>query len=632
MLQILRRKAQSTFVQIIVVVIALVFIFWGVGDMSNSRQAALVVNGEEISFQQFQQAYDRAYQRVADQFGGNLPKGLADTLNIKQQVINQLVQTTLLRQGAEEMGIVVSGEEIREVIENMVQFQEDGAFNMERYKTLLAANRMAPTKFEASMRFDRISEVAAREIGNFSAVATDFEVEQIYSEMNEKVALKYVEIKPELFEKDVVPDDASLSEWFNAVKDNYKTDPQLKLKYLPFVFSEIGEKIEVDEAKIIDYYENNLENFKIAEQRHARHILLKAGDDDPEEVHSQKAAAAEDIRSKALAGSDFADLAKEYSEGPSKDNGGDLGFFSAGRMVPAFDNAVFNMAPGDISEVVKTRFGYHIIYLEEIKPAGTRNRDEARAEIIRNLQQKEAEALAFQVANDAYEGIIAAGSLDKYAESQPGSDIRTTDFFTKATAPAILKQDSQFLNAAFNLNKGELSSLIKGQSGYVILFAEDIQEPEIPSFAAIKDTLTTDYKQEKAREIAKTVATDMLAALRSGNQQSIESASADSSLVVMESGFLGRSDKNSSSNFPSELFDSAFLLSSSSPLPENPGQVGDNYYVYIFSERQLPTAPENTEELAEYKNNLLQFKQQQLLSAWLRHMEIDADITKHQSL
>ena len=154
MLQLLRNKAQSTFIQIIVVIIALVFIFWGVGtNMMGSREAALLVNNEEISFQEFQQAYDRAYQRLSDQFGGNIPKGLAETLGIKQQVINQLIQTSLLRQGAGEMGIIVSGEEIQAIIKDMVQFQENGVFSMERYKAVLSSNRMAPSKFEASMQF-----------------------------------------------------------------------------------------------------------------------------------------------------------------------------------------------------------------------------------------------------------------------------------------------------------------------------------------------------------------------------------------------------------------------------------------------------------------------------------------------
>ncbi len=228
MLQILRRKAQSTFIQIIVVIIALVFIFWGVGtNMMGSREAAILVNDEEVSFQEFQQAYDRAYQRFSDQFGGNVPKGLAETLGIKQQVINQLIQTTLLRQGAEQMGIIISGEEIQAIIKEMVQFQNNGVFSLEQYKTVLASNRLAPSKFEASMRYDKLSETAAREIGNFVTVATDFEVQNIFSQTNKTVSLNYLTISPSSFSDKIETNDKILSDWLETVKEQYKTEPQL---------------------------------------------------------------------------------------------------------------------------------------------------------------------------------------------------------------------------------------------------------------------------------------------------------------------------------------------------------------------------------------------------------------------
>lgn len=631
MLQILRKKSQSTFIQIIVVVIALVFIFWGVGaNLTGDRQAALVVNGAEITFQQYQQAYDRAFQRLSDQFGGNVPKGLAETFGVKQQVINQLIQTALLRQGAERMGLFVSGQEIRQIIEQMVQFQENGVFNIERYKAVLATNRMAPTKFEDSMRIDRLSEIAAREIGNFASVATDFEIQEIYSQQNEKMAVKYVKISPDQFIDKVNIDDNALKAWFETVKDNYKSEPQIQLKYLAFTYDSVGRKITIDSSKISEYYQNNIEKYQVPEQRHARHILLKAGEEDSAEQHQEQAQKAAEIQALAKKGGDFSALAQEYSEGPSKDSGGDLGFFSAGQMVAPFDNAVFAMQPGEISDVVKTQFGYHIIYLEEIKPAETTPLEKVTAEITTTLQQKEAESLAFQIANDAYEGIIGAGSLTKYAETNPDMHIQQTDFFPRSKAPADLKNDAQFLDKAFELNKGELSSLIKGQSGYAILFAEDFKEPEIPSFESKKGILETDYQKIESKKIAETAAKEMLDSLREGKE--FEVLAQEVGTTALDSGLFNRSEQNNNTKFPSALLGDAFMLSPSSPFPEEPGKVGDDFFVYSFLDRQIPTMPEKSEEIAKYRENLLRFKQQQLLSAWLRHMELDAKITKHPSL
>ncbi|MFH0781671.1 MAG: SurA N-terminal domain-containing protein [Pseudomonadota bacterium] len=633
MLQILRKKAQSPFIQVIVVVIALVFIFWGVGtNMKNGNQSAIVINGEEISFQQYQQAYDRAYQQLGKQFGGTVPKGLAESFGLKQQVINQIVQTALLRQGATAMGIEVSGEEVRSIIETMPQFQEQGAFSLERYKAILAANKMAPTKFEQSMRFDHLSEVAARQIGAFSTVATDYEIQEIYSQMNEKVAVKYVRLSPAAYIDKVTIDDTSLAAWFETVKEKYKTEPQLKLKYLAFTFADVGNKVTIDQTKIAEYYKSNLSTFMVPEQRHARHILLQVKETDSPELQKEKAEKAAQVLKLLKEGGDFIALAKQYSEGPSQKSGGDLGFFSTGQMVPAFDEAVFALQPGEISNVIKTQYGYHIIKLEEIKPANTQPLAEVTGKIITILQRKEAESLTFQMANDAYEGIIGAGSLDKYTESHPEVVVHQTDFFSKSNAPSDLKSDSQFIEKTFDLKKGELSSLIKGTTGYLIVFAEDKKEPQIPEFEAVKATLGKDYRQAKSQELAEAAASDMLKSVKEG--KSFESTAQEKGLTVKESGLLRLNQKTAEdkSDFPTSLLQTAFLLSKATPLPDAPGRSGDDFFVYTFLSRETPKMPENSDEMKKYRENLQRFKQQQLLAAWLQHLEISAKITKHQSL
>jgi len=631
MLQILRKKAQSTFIQIIVVIIVLVFVFWGVGtNMLGNREGAIVVNGEEISFQQYQQAYDAAYQRLSDQFGGNVPKGLAETFGIKQQVIRQLIQTSLLRQGAVEMGIVVSDQDIQNVIKNMVQFQENGEFDMERYKSILTANRMAPTKFEQSLHFDKLSEIGALYIGNFAAITTDYEVQDIYGQINEKIALKYVKLSPDTFVERVEINDEQLLSWFETVKDNYKTAPESKLNYLTFTFEDIGKKVQIDNEKIEDYYQNNIAKYQEPEQRHARHILFKASAEDSDEIHKAQSAKAVEIRNLAQNGANFVDLAKQHSEGPSKDSGGDLGFFASGSMVPAFNTAVFALQPGKISEVIKTQFGYHIILLEEIKPATTKPLDTVTAEITKTIQRQEAESLAFQVANHAYEGIISAGSLARYTEQNPDLHVLETDFFNSDNGPKDLQQDPQFLNKAFELNKGELSSLIKGQSGYAILYKVDIKEPELPSFESIKTTLEIDYKKSRSKELTKTAATELLASIKDGKD--LESASQESGYVVKESGLLSQNGSEQQSDFPTSLTKDAFLLSASSATPDEPGQDGGDYYVYSLLSRQTPDLPTDSKELAKYRENLLNFTQQQILSAWLQHMEMNSEITQNQSL
>ncbi|BHH84734.1 SurA N-terminal domain-containing protein [Desulforhopalus sp. 52FAK] len=631
MLQLLRKKAQSTFIQIIVVIIALVFIFWGVGsNLSGDRQAALVINGEEVSFQDYQQAYDRTYERFSAQFGGNMPKDLAESLGIKQQVINQLIQTSLLRQGAEKMGIYVSAEEVRKVIEEMVQFQENGSFNMDRYKAVLANIRTAPTKFEKSMRTDRLAEVGAREIGNFASVATDSEIREIYSQLNEQVEVDFVTFLPSDFEKKVEVNNDALASWFETVKDNYKSAPQTKLRYFAFTYSDIADKVEIDDAQIKDYYESNSQMFTQPEQRKASHILFKVGENDSEEVKEKQLAQANMVLAKAKEGSDFSELAKEYSEGPSKDNGGELGFFTQGQMVPTFDDAVFSLGKGEISDVVKTQFGYHIILVEDIKPASKKSLEDSKKQILSNLQKKEAESLAFQVANSTYESIISAGGLDQHLEATPDAEIRTSDFFTRDDAPNDLKNDAIFLDKAFELKKGEFSSLIKGDTGYAIFQAEDVKEPEVPSFESIKDTLEDDFKIANSKDLAKKAASELLATVTDAG--TLSEAAKDLGYTTQSSGLLGRNNQNQDTDFPGALLEDAFLLSANSSLPKDVAEDGGSFYVYSFKNRVLPEMPEDSEEIEQYKTSLMNFKQQQLISAWLQSQQARAEVVIHPSL
>ena len=631
MLQILRNKSQSTFIQVIVVIIALVFIFWGVGtNMMNTREVALTVNDDEITFQQFQEAYDQAIANLSGQFGGTLPKGLEESLGIKQQVIEQLIQSSLLRQGATEMGIGISAEEVRNRITSLPQFQQDGQFNMERYQSLLAANRLTPTTFESSMRHDMLSDRTVQDIGKFVTLVPQSEIEDLYNQQNETVAVQFVRMDSAAFNEDIKVEKSDLQKWFESVKDNYRTAPEIKLRYLAYTFDDLSRKITVDEGRIQAYYSDNIDTFTAPEQRRARHILLAASAKDSPERHQERRQKAAEILDTLKKNSDFATLAKQYSDDPSKDNGGDLGFFSRGSMVPEFDAKVFSMQPGEISDIVKTDFGYHIIKLEEVKPSAIRSLQEVRAEIVAIIKGREAKQMAFQLANAAYEGIIKAGNLKAYTDAHPDADLKETDFFLQKQPPKEIGANQKLLDAAFALNKGELSSLIETDSGYAILFAIDKKPPVVPPLATVEDKVKVDFISTKAEEKARTTAAAMLEQLKKG--KTLQQLTADTAFQVTASGDLHRTAANQTSAFPTDLHPQAFMLSQSSPLPKEVGQVGNTFYVYVFQERKPPAQKADEQTTRQYREALVRFNQQQLLAAWIGNLENQAKIRRHKSL
>lgn len=630
MLQILRNKAQSIFIQVIVVIIALVFIFWGVGSsLMNNSDAALVVKNEEVSFQEYQTAYNQAYERMANQFGGKIPKGLEDSLGLKEQVINQLVQTALLRQGGKEMGIALSDLEIKNAIESISQFTKDGVFDPDTYNSVLTANRLSPTKFENNMRVDLLTEKTQKVISSFADSVTEFEINDFYAQINEGVSVQYVKISPELFSDKIKVDNEELATWFVKAADNYKSDAEIKVSYLDYSYKTIGEKIAIDAASIDQYYKENVDQFTNPAKRHARHILFVIDENDSEDVKKEKLEKAQLILARAKGEEDFATLAKEYSEGPSKTSGGDLGFFAQGDMVPVFDEAVFKLKVGEISEIVTSQFGYHIIKLEEAQDATVVSLTEAKEDIILALKRQQAEGLAFQMANDAYEGIIGAGSLAAYITKHPEAPFKVSDYFSKENAPAVIKSDSQLLDSAFKLKAKELSSLLKSNNGYAILFIDDKKTPQAPKLEDVKDVAIVDYKSELATNMAKEHAEKLLTSL----------SAADADMTALASEFGAKAEKTnfmkrqgSSSDFPSSLVEDIFALSPEKKLPTKVGEANGNFYVYSYLGRQDPEAITDSEEKERYKSGILMNKQQQLLSAWMLQQQANIEITRHPSL
>lgn len=632
MLEFLRKRAQSIVIQAIVVMIALVFIFWGVGtNLMNKQEAAIVVDNEEISFQQFQQNYDQAYTRLAEQFGGTVPKGLAEQLNIKQQVINQLIQEALLRQGGQEMGLMVSGREIQDEVESMVQFEQDGQFNMERYQAILATNRLSPEKYEQSLKYELLGTKTIENIAGFSQVAGDHEIEELYNLEKETVSVSYVMFNPQSYIDGVEVTDEGLDQWYGEHGDSYKTEKEVQVRYLPFLYSDIGAKIAVGDDELKQYYDEHLPDYQNSEQRHARHILLRATPEDSEEIHQQQKAKTEEVLDKALNGEDFAQLAQQYSEGPTAVTGGDLGFFTEGRMVKSFDDAVFSMDTNQISDIVQTDFGYHIIKLEEIQPAGITTFADARAGIEARVQLEQAKPMAFQMVNGAYEEIIGAGSLDAYLESQPDSSIVETDFFKQSAPPEGITADQAFLEKAFVLNENELSSIVETGDGYVIISATAVKEPQVPALNDVREQAEKDYRAEKASEQALAEAEQMISDLGTSGSNFASLAEAKG-LTLQESGPLMKNDPEPKSSFPQALAADAFRLSHNAAVSQTPGLSGPDYYVYRFNERKPPETALSKEDRARYRELLLQFKQQSILDAWLKNKQADADISIHKSL
>jgi len=639
MLDFFRRQAQSPYIQATIVIIILVFIFWGVGtNRGNRPNAVATVNGETIPFQDYQKEYDQTVGDLRDQFGGSLPKGLLDSLNIKQQVVNKLIQRALIRQAAAKAGLYVSDAELRDAIQDMEVFKNNGVFDKEWYKQVLTQSRMTVGKFEAGLRHDLLSNKVISMLSRFSQVSP-IDIQALFDYLYEEMNLAYATFSPERFEDKVEVTDDGLAAFFEQNKDTYKTPKKIKISYLLFTPDMAKGIKKADDEDISRYYQANIDRFSIPEQRRASHILIRTEDTDSPDVVDKKRKQARDLLERIKGGEEFEVLAKMYSDDKgSAERGGDLGYFSRGQMVPAFEEAVFAMRDrGELSDIVKTSFGFHIIRLDDINPARTISLDEVKGQIAAMLDREKAKTELFALANKAYEEIILSGSLANYEQKLAASQedatavIKKTEFFSQQAPPEELRTRPALVNKAFSLKQGELSSIIETDDGYAIAYVEKVRDPQPQELEAVREQVVKDYTAKQARELARKAAESMLAGLRENPEADFAEAARAAGGEAGETGYTAKADF-ADSTVPSEVLEAAIALTADRPLPEEVISQAGVQYVVRFIDRRPPDQSLFEAKKEELRAQLARDKANELIAAWVENLRQGADISINTSL
>lgn len=617
MLNIIRKNAQSFVIQAVVVIIAIVFVFWGVSSqLKNPSNAMAVVNGQEIGYREFMQSYERAVEQYKEQFGGQLPDKFLESIRLKEQVLDQLVQRTLLLQGAEEIGLRVSKEAIQRKIQAMAAFSPGGRFDEAQYRTVLEHNHLSAKSFERGLHDDLLTQQADEMIGAFAELSTG-EMEQWLDYLDQEIKVAYALFNGDQYRAQVQVTPEALDAWYGTHQQQYKTAPQVKLSSLGFAFADAAKPESVSDEAIRAYYQDHLSQYHTPEQRRARHILLKVDEGAAAEAKAAKKASAEQILAQLRQGADFATLAKQHSEDSSKERGGDLGFFRTGQMVAPFEQSAFALKQGEISDIVTSPFGYHIIKLEEIRPATTRSLDEVVGSIRQELAHKQGQADAFKKASATYEEIIRAGSLEKFS-AQGGGAIQQTDFFAQDNPPKVgMTADPAFMQAAFALRKGELSSIVETATGYAIIFADDIKEPTVPPLDSVRSKVVADFTQEKSRELARAAAETAL-------QKALATGAWPEGVEKKEAGYVKRTGP--ATGLPDTLRRDAFGRLGRGMFPEQVLPEGDGYALYQILDARKGQSDIDAAKREALKTQLQAGQEKLLLAAVLGQLRQKAKI------
>ena len=459
------------------------------------------VEGRSLTAGDFQQRYLQQIQQYRNQFGGSINAQLLRQLGVDQQVLTQMIDEQVALIEADRHGIRVSDEELAQQIFAIPAFQENGRFiGEQRYEQLLQSQNPPLTKsqFEESLRRSLVLDKLRSAITSWIAVS-DSEVENEFRRRNEKVKVQVVALTADKFRSQVTVTDAEIAPYFESHKADYRVGEQRKVKYLLLDREQARQTVAVPQADIQRYYNDNSQQYTTPERVRASHILLNTGGKDEAAVRKQ----AEELLAKIKAGADFAELAKKYSEDPgSKEKGGDLDFFPRGQMVPEFEQAAFSLQPGQVSDLVKTQYGFHIIKVVEKQAGSTQTLDQVRAQIQQTLAAQIADRQITDRARQLAEKIKTADDLNK-AAAENGLKVEESGFFQRTEPVPGLGSAPQVADAAFQLKDGAASEPLASTRGPVFITVSGKKDAYTPTLDEVKDRVREDLIRSKATELSR---------------------------------------------------------------------------------------------------------------------------------
>jgi peptidyl-prolyl cis-trans isomerase D len=473
------------------------------------------VGSRTISVSDFRRRYLAQVNAYRSSYGGNLSDAILQQMQVPQQVLQQMIEENAEIAEAEKMGITVSDDEVKAQIIAIPGLQENGRFiGEERYRALLRAQDppMTPADFEQNVRQGLTLDKFRAGLTEWMSVS-DAELEREYKLKNEKVTLQVVAVLADAFKNQVNPSDAEISSYFDANKEKFRVPEQRKIKFVRINTADAAAKIKVPRAEVERFYNEHLGTYTTPEQVRASHILLKTEGKNDADVKAK----AEAVLKEAKAGGDFAALAKKYSEDESNaQQGGDLDYFSRGRMVPEFENAAFNLKPGEISGLVKTQFGYHIIKVIDRKPAIVRDLTDAslyseiETSVLRDLAEAQVNEQVDALAREA----TTPQLLDKAAGAR-GLKVEESSPFPRGGVVPELGPQSPVSSVAFQQADNTVSQPIAMPTGRVIFYVSGKLASYLPKLDEVRAKVRDDLIQVRAVELAKKKADAMAAQLKS---------------------------------------------------------------------------------------------------------------------
>ena len=439
MLITIREKASGVIGWTVAGVIILVFAVWGIGSYFEGVSEIIVATADkiEINQQTYQQAMSDRRRRLVQMMGRNVDAELFSSTAFKRQVVEELIDTTLQNETLHASGFRISDAQLAALIQNTAVFHTDGQFDRDRYELLVQNAGMTIQGYESYQRQQGVVDQLVRGLGQ-SAIVSGNSIDKAWKLLDQRRIASYTTLEFDNFLDDIQVSEAAIEKEYQANLDGYFEPASIQVDYLKLSVEDLGAKLDVDEADILRMYEDNPDRYRQPGSRSVSHILLSVSPDAVDAQIDQVRRSASEIVARARGGESFASLAEVNSDDKgSAKRGGELGVIRPGTMVKPFEDAVFEMVEGEISEPVRTQYGFHVIRLDRITESTVQSLDQVRSEIKAEVRRLRAEEQFNELAEILGSTVFEQPDSLEPAADHLGVKVMRSEWFTQDAGTGI---------------------------------------------------------------------------------------------------------------------------------------------------------------------------------------------------
>jgi peptidyl-prolyl cis-trans isomerase D len=625
----MRKHATSWLIKVACFAIVIVFIFWGGYSYTEKKASRVaVVNGSYIGLREYQSMYSNLVEQMRSQFGRQFSSELVETLNLKGQALDRLINRRLILAEAGMLEFDVSREELQNAIVSYPAFQTNGQFDSLRYQQILRSNKLTPQDFEANQREDLLINKVEQFITRGTKVL-DSEMLSFFHHTRDRVNLAYVQIDPQDFKNQVKVDEEAVRDYFDKHRENYRLADKRNILYVRFVPQDYLAEVEVTDQEIEDSYQLHQDDYLEPKKVHARHILFRISEKAKTAEIQEILDRAKKVLDLARKGDNFADLARKYSDDSTASKGGDLGYFKSGDMVKPFADSAFSLNKGEISDLVRTRFGVHIIKVEDIKEEAVKPLAAVKESVRQSLKEERSREIALQRADSFIDLSRALDDLQK-AAAEAGLEVKESGLFAAAEPIPQLGRHPEINEIIFALRPKEISPAFSIGDDQLVAELVEIQDSRLEEFAEAQERVQEDWITEQSEVLARKQAQEWLETAR--QEGNLAEVARRNKLKINKTGLFTTISPAPPFGNQRDMVITAFSLTPEQSVPSELYEVDGKFIILQLEDSQPASENGFQKEKDSLAKQLLQAKKEQTFSRWINGRRQQADIEMLQEL